>query len=151
MARVSTVASWARLMSRRQGRRGQAMLESMLMMVFTLLLIFGFMHLTMFVVTRYVANYAAYAAARADMVGNSPAAAARAVMANLNWYAWKGGEPDVTVSKSGGRFVVETYVPFGLPIYRSADIDGDGIRIRASAPVMGDDDPPTGGDDNGGF
>lgn len=151
MARVPTGAWRARLSSRRQGRRGQAMLESMLMMVFTLLLIFGFMHLTMFVVTRYVANYAAYAAARAAMVGNSPEAAARAVMANLNWYAWQGGEPDVTVSQSGGRFVVETYVPFGLPIYRSEDIDGDGIRIRAYAPVMGDDDPPTGGDDNGGY
>ena len=119
------------------------------MMVFTLLLIFGFMHLTMFVVTRYVANYAAYAAARAAMVGNSPEAAARAVMSNLNWYAWQGGDPDVRVTQTGGRFVVETYVPFGLPIYRT--IEGRGVRIRAVAPAMGDANAPTGGDDNGGY
>src|SRR5690606_40669309 len=71
--------------TRRHGRRGQAALESMMMMAFVLLLIFGVMHLTMFAVTRYMVNYAAFAAARAAAVGKNPRAAAEAGMDNLNW------------------------------------------------------------------
>ena len=64
---------------RTRGRAGQAALEAMMMMAFMLLLVFGVMHMTMFIVTRYMVNYAAFAAARAAEVGNDPedAAAAR--------------------------------------------------------------------------
>ena len=58
--------------ARASARRGQATLESMIMMGFLLLLIFGLMHLVMFAVTRYMVNYAAFAASRAAVVGNSP-------------------------------------------------------------------------------
>lgn len=134
--------------ARRRGRRGQAALESMLMMAFVLLLIFGVMHLAMFAVTRYMVNYAAFAAARAAVVGNSPQAAAEAVMENLNWYASEGGKPPVTVSyenKNGwSGYSVRTRVPFGMPIYEW--IEPQGMPIESFAPTTTQDNPPSGGD-----
>ena len=134
--------------ARRRGRRGQAALESMLMMAFMLLLIFGVMHLTMFAVTRYMVNYAAFAAGRAEAVGNSGQAAAEAVMENLNWYASEGGKPPVEVAfenRDGWEgYVVRTRVPFGMPIYEW--IEPQGMLIESFAPTTRQDDPPSGGD-----
>jgi hypothetical protein len=130
--------------------RGQATLESMIMMGFLLLMIFGLMHLVMFALTRYMVNYAAYAAARAAVVGNDPQGAAEAVMANFNWYAHEGGDPPVEVvytSKDGASgYQVTTRVPFGFPIYEW--IDPQGIELVAFAPVTAQDDAPSGGDND---
>lgn len=134
--------------ARRRGRRGQAALESMMMMAFMLLLIFGVMHLAMFAVTRYMVNYAAFAAARAAVVGNSPQQAAEAVMENLNWWASEGGKPPVSVSyenKDGwAGYTVRTRVPFGMPIYEW--IEPQGMPMESFAPTTTQDDPPSGGD-----
>jgi len=128
-------------MARRQGRRGQAALESMMMMAFMLLLIFGVMHLVMFAVTRYMVNYAA-------VVGNSPTAAARAVMDNLNWLASEGGTPNVQVTYGyrggSGGYIVRTWVPFGMPIYEY--IEPQGMLIESFAAVTTQNNPPSGGD-----
>jgi hypothetical protein len=136
--------------ARASARRGQATLESMIMMGFLLLLIFGLMHLVMFAVTRYMVTYAAFAASRAAVVGNSPQLAAEAVMDNLNWWADEGGEQPVEVSYTfkGITFgyEVKTRVPFGAPIYEW--IDPDGIEIVAFAPSHTQDDAPSGGDND---
>jgi Flp pilus assembly protein TadG len=120
----------------------------MMMMAFVLLLIFGLMHLSMFTVTRYMVNYAAFAAARASVVGKSPTAAARAVLSNLNWYAYEGGTMPLTVqsvTRGGWRgYEVTTRVPFGLPIYRT--VAPQGIAITGFAPLTGDGNAPSGGD-----
>ena len=134
--------------TRRRGRRGQAALESMMMMAFMLVLIFGVMHLTMFVVTRYMVNYAAFAAARAAAVGRSPQAAARAVMDNLNWWRSDGRDVPVDVdaiNRAGWEgYRVRTRVPFGLPIYNR--IEPDGVELEGSAPTTTQSNPPSGGD-----
>lgn len=118
------------------------------MMGFLLLLIFGLMHLVMFAVTRYMVNYAAFAASRAAVVGNSPQAAAEAVMQNLNWFADEGGEQPVevsyTVKGSASGYEVTTRVPFGFPIYEW--IDSDGIELTAFAPANEQSNAPSGGD-----
>ena len=136
--------------TRRRGNRGQATLETMMMMVFMLLIVFGLMHLTMFTVTRYMANYAAFAAARAAEVGNDPESAARDVMANINWWASEGDDPPVKVYQEnvGGwsGYMVETRVPFGLPIYEY--VEPEGMLITGFAPVATQDDAPSGGDND---
>jgi len=134
--------------TRRHGRRGQAALESMMMMAFVLLLIFGVMHLTMFAVTRYMVNYAAFAAARAAAVGKNPRAAAEAVMDNLNWWRSDGDDVPVEVdaiNRDGWEgYRVRTRVPFGLPIYEH--IEPDGVELEGFAPTTTQDNPPSGGD-----
>lgn len=119
-----------------------------MMMAFMLLLIFGVMHLTMFAVTRYMVNYAAFAAARAAVVGNSPQRAAEAVLDNLNWWASEGGTPPVTVAYENRNgwagYAVRTRVPFGLPIYEY--IEPQGMPIEGFAPTTTQDNPPSGGD-----
>jgi len=119
-----------------------------MMMAFMLLLIFGVMHLTMFVVTRYMVNYAAFAAARAAAVGKSPSVAAAAVMDNLNWWRSDGQDAPVQVDyvNQGGwsGYRVRTRVPFGLPIYEY--IEPQGVLLEGFAPTTSQDDPPSGGD-----
>lgn len=121
-----------------------------MMMGFLLLLVFGLMHLVMFAITRYMVQYAAFAAVRADVVGNSPQLAAEAVMDNLNWHADEGGEMPVTVEWGikgfTTGFYVKTRVPFGLPIYEY--IEPDGIEIVAFAPSNTQSDRPSGGDND---
>jgi hypothetical protein len=122
----------------------------MIMMGFLLLLVFGLMHLVMFAVTRYMVNYAAFAASRAAVVGNSPQLAAEAVMENLNWFADEGGEQPVEVNYTLRGFTfgyeVRTRVPFGAPIYEW--IDPQGIEIVAFAPSNAQQDAPSGGDND---
>lgn len=122
----------------------------MIMMGFLLLLVFGLMHLVMFAVTRYMVNYAAFAASRAAVVGNSPQLAAEAVMENLNWFADEGGQQPVEVNytfKDGTTgYEVRTRVPFGAPIYEW--FDDDGIELVAFAPANAQEDPPSGGDND---
>lgn len=121
-----------------------------MMMGFVLLLVFGLMHLVMFAVTRYMVQYAAFAAVRADVVGNSPQLAAEAVMANLNWYADEGGEMPVTVEWGINGFTtgfyVRTRVPFGFPIYEY--LEPQGLEIVAFAPTNTQSDRPSGGDND---
>lgn len=118
------------------------------MMGFMLLLIFGLMHLVMFAITRYMVNYAAYAASRASVVGNDPEEAAAAVMANFNWWASEGDDPPLQVeytTKDGWPgYAVTTRVPFGLPIYEY--IEPQGIEIVAFAPAASQANAPSGGD-----
>lgn len=134
----------------RGGRSGQAALESMMMMGFLLLLVFGLMHLVMFAVTRYMVTYAAFAAARAALVGNSPQLAAEAVLANINWFAVDGQEMPVEVSYTfkdfSAGYEVRTRVPFGLPIYEW--IEPQGMEIVAFAPNQSQSNAPSGGDND---
>jgi Flp pilus assembly protein TadG len=134
--------------ARASSRRGQATLESMIMMGFLLLLVFGLMHLVMFAVTRYMVTYAAFAASRAAVVGNSAEQAAQAVMSNLNWWADENGEQpvEVTYTVKGGAsgYEVKTRVPFGFPMYEW--IAPEGIELIAFAPANEQSNAPSGGD-----
>jgi len=135
---------------RHAGRRGQAALEAMMMMAFMLLLVFGLMHVTMFIVTRYMVNYAAFAAARAAEVGNDPEDAAEAVLANINWWAGQNDQMPVEVYQENrdgwSGYTVETRVPFGLPIYEY--VEPEGMLISGFAPVSIQSNAPSGGDND---
>ena len=101
-------------------------------MSFLFTLIFGFVHICMFVVTKSMTNYAAWTGARAMLVGENKDLAARQVMSEIQW--WSGGalansvRIKVQANQLGPRLeggkrrsgVRVTYpLPFGYPIFRS--------------------------------
>lgn len=100
-------------------------------MSFLFTLIFGFVHICMFVVTKSMTNYAAFTGARAMLVGGSRDLAARQVMSEIQW--WAGGAMantariSVQANRLGPRHGAKrrsgvriTYpLPFGYPIFRS--------------------------------
>jgi hypothetical protein len=121
---------------------GTAALETMVVMSFLFTLIFGFVHICMFVVTKSMTNYAAFTASRALMVGGGSVMrdlAARQVMSEIQW--WEGGlfanmaRLAVQENQQGPlharnvrrRGVRVTYlVPFGYPLFH-----GSFLPIRA--------------------
>jgi hypothetical protein len=130
------------------------MTETMIMMMFLFLMIFGFVHMCMLIATKHMVNYAAFAAARTAMVDGDRAGAASGVLDNLRWWnAWVDCElgPSTPVRKCAvetetrdirGKLregVKATYrVPFGLPIFNA--IPDGGIQVIGFAPlkVQGD-------------
>ena len=121
-----------RLRALRHGQAGTAALETMVVMVFLFTLIFGFVHICLFVVTKSVANYAAFTEARARMVGGTTNLAARQVMSEVQW--WGGGVAGNQVRTlvqtgqrgprlPGGRqrtgIRVSYFLPFGAPLFPS--------------------------------
>jgi hypothetical protein len=117
----------------------------MIVMSFLLTLIFGFVHLCMFVVTKSVTNYAAFTASRAMLVGGSRELAARQVMSEIQW--WDGGlvanmaRVVIQQNQQGPRLAdgrrrrgvrVTYFLPFGYPVFRG----GLGVvRAIGFAPV----------------
>ena len=110
---------------------GTAALETMVVMSFLFTLIFGFVHICMFIVTKSVTNYAAFTGARALMVGGNRDLAARQVMSEVQW--WAGGvlanQARVLVqsNQQGPRYArgvrrrgvrVSYFLPFGYPVFR---------------------------------
>jgi len=126
----------------RRGQAGTAALETMIVMSFLFTLIFGFVHICLFVVTKSMTNYAAFTASRALLVGGtaplSAAAAmnlgARQVMSELQWWGQGNAYADqaralmlVQTNQQGPRLaggrrrrgVRVTYLlPFGYPVFR---------------------------------
>lgn len=100
-------------------------------MSFLFTLIFGFVHICMFVVTKSMTNYAAFTTSRALLVGGNSGLGARQVMSEIQW--WAGGafvnDAKVTIQQNQlgprhgtkrRRGVRITYpLPFGYPIFRS--------------------------------
>lgn len=136
---------------------GQATTETMMMMAFLMLLIFGFIHLSMLMATKYMVNYSAFAAARAAMVGAGAAGrelAAFGVMDNLRWndnlvantpIALEGSRTIRGVNRDGME--VTYRVPFGLPIF--AALPPGGLAIESFAPTGPDWSGVTEAGDNG--
>ena len=120
-----------------RGESGTAALETMVVMSFLLTLIFGFVYLCLFVVTKSMVNYAAFTSSRAAMVGASRGQqefAARQVMSEVQWWGQGNAYVDqvraamrVQTNELGPRLnggrrrrgvVVSYLVPFGYPIFR---------------------------------
>jgi Flp pilus assembly protein TadG len=141
--------------SPRSDRRqaGTAALETMVVMSFLFTLIFGFVHICMFVVTKSMTNYAAFTAARALMVGDgfgisarmARDLAARQVMSEIQW--WEGGVAANTIrtivqeNQQGPRYArnvrrrgvrVSYLVPFGYPLFQNAILP---VRAVGFAPT----------------
>jgi hypothetical protein len=108
----------------------------MLMMLFLLLLVFGFIHMCMLATTKYVVDFAAFSVARAEMVGGNRFLAAQGALAYLNWSPL----PPIPMSatrnirgKSRTGFTVSYRVPFGLPIFNN--IPAGGIELKGFSPA----------------
>lgn len=138
------------------GQAGTAALETIVVMSFLFTLIFGFVHLCMFAVTKSITNYAAFTAARAMLVGGSRDLAARQVMSEMQW--WQGGllanqtRTLILANQSGPRLIgkaprrgvrVTYQLPFGYPIFRN----GLGtVRAVGFAPTVTQPNVPEEGD-----
>lgn len=110
---------------------GQAALETMIVMGFLFTLIFGFVHICMFVATKSLANYAAFTAARTTLVGGNRDLAARQVLSEIQWWdgGWFANQSHILVQsgQSGPRYSgglrrqgirVSYGLPFGYPVFR---------------------------------
>ena len=135
---------------RRTGRErqdGQAALETMMVMSFLFLLIFGFVHMCMFAVTKSMTNYAAFAASRAMLVGGNRTVAAYQVMSEVQW--WDGGvfanvaRVLVQTDQQGPRLArgvrrrgvrVTYFLPFGYPVFPSGALGV--VRAVGFAPTV---------------
>jgi Flp pilus assembly protein TadG len=133
------------------GERGQSATETMIMMSFLFLMIFAIVHMAMLASTKFMVNYAAFAAARAAVVAGSERLAAIQVTDNLRW--WRNpllNLPNVrrtTRTIAGVRrpgVEVTARVPFGLPIFNS--VPTGGIRVVGFAPVAVQPGVPIRGD-----
>ncbi len=117
--------------SARRGQARTAALETMVVMSFLFTLIFGFMYLCLFVVTKSMTNYAAFTGSRAKLVGASADAASRQVMSEIQW--WSGGAisnttrvlvqsnqkgPRQTDGRQRSGVRVTYFLPFGYPVFR---------------------------------
>ena len=128
-----------------RSQSGTAALETMIVMSFLFTLIFGFVHICMFVVTKSMTNYAAFTASRALLVGGSRDLAARQVMSEIQW--WEGGvfanqaRLLIQTNQRGPRLAggrrrrgvrVSYLLPFGYPVFRG----GLGlVRVVGFAPT----------------
>ena len=141
------------------GQRGTAALETMVVMSFLFTLIFGFVHICLFVVTKSMANYAAFTAMRTSMVGGQDQLAARQVMSEMQW--WRTG--DAITDQIRGALLVQSgqqgprhfggkrrkgvrvsyLLPFGYPMFSG----GLGlVRVIGFAPAPNGNDVPEEGD-----
>ena len=130
--------------TRARSCRGQAATETMIVMLFLLLMIFGVVHMSMFAATKYMVNLSAFAAARTVLVAGGNALngagreAAEQMIDNIRWWAAPGrNKPDRPARRSlrGRDSVLITYrVPFGLPMFKT--VPARGVRIIGAAPVV---------------
>lgn len=127
----------------RSNSRGQAATETMIVMLFLLLMIFGIVHMSMFAATKYMVNLAAFATARTALVEGNLREAATGVMDNLRWWLdpsknaplFSRRQLRVRGRTRDGILVVYT-VPFGFPIFRRQDIPGGGLRVVGFSPMV---------------
>jgi hypothetical protein len=108
------------------------------MMMFLMLLIFGFIHMAMLATTKQLVNFAAFSAARARMVGNSATAGATSALYYLRWHG--SGPPTAPwlLVHEGDQFsqraAVFFTVPYGwAPVYRQEPYRR-GVQLTTSAP-----------------
>jgi hypothetical protein len=65
---------------------GQSTTETLLVMSFLMLLVFGLVHMSMLATTKYLVNFAAFSAARATLIGRSAqTGATSALTTTLRW------------------------------------------------------------------
>jgi Flp pilus assembly protein TadG len=143
--------------SSRNGCRGQAATETMMVMMFLLLLVFGFIHFCMLAATKYVVNYAASAAARSYMMLMDEGAAkeaAQEAISTIAWWrnpadAWRNDRVDVDVNAtfgtnpSRGGVKVTFRVPFGFPLFTRTGSEGQPV-VGFATYTLQPDIPETG-------
>ena len=127
---------------------GQAVTETMIMMMFLIVLIAGLGVFSMLVATKQMLDYSAFAAGRSVLVGGDYQAAAKQVMdASLRWAGATvpqvtGNPCEDTPSGSGmtrNGLMVSMKVKFGWPIFTASEAD-DGIELKSPVACTPQDD-----------
>jgi hypothetical protein len=149
-------------------QRGQAATETIIMMMFLLLMIFGLVHLCMLMSVKYLVNYSAFTAARTAMV--DPGSASTGGDGGLGYMHgwWRGsysglntpyieGPVDKTIrgkTRTGYRSTFA--VPFGLPIFNTVQPCGTsnasnhcGVILQGFSPYAEQPAVPQEGDNAG--
>ncbi len=154
-------------MRRACNRRGQAATETIIMMMFLLLMIFGLIHLCMLMTVKYMVNFSAFAAARTATV--DPGSVTTGATGGLGYMTgwWSGtysglntpyvqGPIDKQIRGKGRNGYSSTYaVPFGLPIFNSVQPCGTsnaqtcGVRLIGFSPYAEQPDVPDEGYNSG--
>jgi hypothetical protein len=153
---------------------GQAATETIIMMMFLLLMIFGLVHLCMLMSVKYMVNFSAFAAARTAMVDSGSSSVTTAATEGLGYMSgwWSGsftglnipyvqGPIDKTIRGKKRTGYSSTFaVPFGIPIFNDTQPCGFtnaqtcGIRLIGFSPWSGqqssDGDTISHEGDNGG-
>jgi hypothetical protein len=133
--------------------RGQAATETMIVMMFLLLMIFGAIHMAMFAATKYMVDYAAFTAARTVLVQGAGATngaawdAAEEALGNIRWWLYQRNRPEAPIRrpvKGRDAIVIGYHVPFGLPIFES--VPDEGILLLGFSPVVEQGEIPEKGD-----
>jgi hypothetical protein len=154
----------------RHPQRGQAATETIIMMMFLLLMIFGLVHLCMLMTVKYMVNYSAFSAARTAMVDpgfvSTTLAGQGGGMSYMNGW-WKGtyiglnipyiqGPINKTIRGKNRQGYSATYaVPFGLPIFNTVQPCGVtnaqpcGVRLIGFSPYAKQPSVPDEGDNSG--
>lgn len=144
-------------MTVRRNHLGQAATETIIMMMFLLLMIFGLIHLCMLMSVKYMVNFSAFAAARTAMVDDSLFATTSAATEGLGYMNgwWSGSYTGLNIpyvqgpidkqirGKKRTGYSSTFAVPFGLPIFNSTQPCGFtnmqtcGIRLIGFSPWSG--------------
>ena len=144
-------------MTARRNHLGQAATETIIMMMFLLLMIFGLIHLCMLMSVKYMVNFSAFAAARTAMVDDSLFATTSAATEGLGYMNgwWSGSYTGLNIpyvqgpidkqirGKKRTGYSSTFAVPFGLPIFNSTQPCGFtnmqtcGIRLIGFSPWSG--------------
>lgn len=128
-----------RAVSRRRRRRpslGQSLVETVLALTIILLVVFALLHLSMLAVTRHVANYAAFAGARASVyTGVADRSRAETAARVITRVLPTGTEfrrlyPHVP---GRGTLRVELLSPFSYPLFGSGG--SSKVMVAAEAPL----------------
>ena len=159
----------------RANSRGQAMTETMVMMSFLMLIIFGFVHMCMLAVTKSVVSLAAFSAARTVMVRSwqppnvdlgplgqfgfhiadalkvqTGYPAAWQVLDSLRWWADEGkNKPDFPIGISiSSTHRIGLTVTYRVPFGLPIfnGVDSDGLRVTAPSPYVIQDELREDGD-----
>lgn len=120
--------------------RGQSTTETLLVMSFLMLLIFGFVHMSMLATTKYLVDFAAFSGARSALVGRSAQSGATAALSTLEWSSPSAQENTQRTIRGATRtgVTVRYAVPFG-GIFNVPVITGFAPALRQpDIPEVGD-------------
>jgi TadE-like protein len=115
-----------------RNHRGQAATETIIMMMFLLLMIFGLIHLCMLMTVKYMVNLSAFAAARSALVDDGMVNVTSGATEGLGYMNgwWSGSNTGLNIpyvqstsktirGKTRGGYSSTFAVPFGLPIFNT--------------------------------
>ena len=116
------------------GQRGQSTIETMIMITFLSVMIFGFIHFAFLATTKYMVSFAAFSVARTAMVGGDAGQRLQAVLVAMQYLNWPGSVPLYTGPQRVARSTREGFVVNYLAPVRPPGVFA--FFIRGFAPFV---------------